>query len=30
MEVTDIDLLVKKFHDIFGHNDVDFVNVTGK
>ena len=30
MEVTDIDLLVKKFHDIFGHNDVDFVNITGK
>lgn len=30
MEVTDIDLLVKKFHDIFCHNDVDFVNITGK
>ena len=30
MEVTAIDLLVKKFHAIFGHNDVDFVNITGK
>lgn len=30
MEVTDIDILVKIFHDIFGHDDVDFVNVTGK
>lgn len=30
MELTDIDLLVKKFHDIFGHNDVDFVNITGR